>query len=194
VRDTALPPIRETSAGVIPYRVGPNGEPVYLLIHSARVRRPRARWEFPKGGIEPGETPRQAAGRELEEKTGIVSYRFREGFERDLFYTYIRGGRRRHKTVAYHLAEVLDDATLARSGEHDEDPAGRWHVWAPPRLVTAYLCHAGIRELFLEADAWLRRAPEKAPLISPRHPGPGTGGSPRDGAAFPVEAMALLEE
>ena len=51
--------IHEHSAGVIPFRP-PEGSPLvplYLVIHSATVRNPLARWEFPKGGIEPGDHP-----------------------------------------------------------------------------------------------------------------------------------------
>ena len=62
--------IHEHSAGVIPFR-RPEGSalvPLYLVIHSATVRNPRARWEFPKGGIEPGESARQAAAREFVEE------------------------------------------------------------------------------------------------------------------------------
>ena len=55
----------ERSAGVIPYRAGDDQEPLYLILHSATVRNPRAKWEFPKGGVESGESTRQAAAREF---------------------------------------------------------------------------------------------------------------------------------
>lgn len=112
--------IHEHSAGVIPFR-RPEGSalfPLYLVIHSATVRNPRARWEFPKGGIEPGESARQAAAREFVEETCIRSWAFREGFERTVTYTYIRLGRRRNKTVTYFLAEVFDGSDLKCSREH----------------------------------------------------------------------------
>jgi bis(5'-nucleosidyl)-tetraphosphatase len=48
----------ERSAGVIPYRWGDDRVPLYLILHSATVRNPRAKWEFPKGGVEPGESTR----------------------------------------------------------------------------------------------------------------------------------------
>ena len=44
----------ERSAGVIPYRWGDDRVPLYLILHSATVRNPRAKWEFPKGGVEVG--------------------------------------------------------------------------------------------------------------------------------------------
>src|SRR5438067_12820492 len=106
--------IHEHSAGVIPFRrVGDRGR-LYLVLHSATVRNPRAKWEFPKGGMESGESPRQTAAREFQEETGLVRWSFRDGFEQSLSYTYIRRGRKVVKTVTYFLAEVLDPSTLAR--------------------------------------------------------------------------------
>ena len=58
---TAMTGLIELSAGVIPYRVGGDRSLTYLVLHSATVRNPRAKWEFPKGGIEAEETPREAA-------------------------------------------------------------------------------------------------------------------------------------
>ena len=96
----------ERSAGVIPFhRTGEQGL-LYLVLHSATVRNPRAKWEFPKGGVEQGESTRQTAAREFHEETGLVDWTFLDGFERSLSYTYIRRGRKVVKTVTYFLVEV----------------------------------------------------------------------------------------
>ncbi|MEO6808865.1 MAG: NUDIX domain-containing protein [Isosphaeraceae bacterium] len=148
--------LHERSAGVIPYRVGGDRTLTYLVLHSATVRNPRAKWEFPKGGIELGETPLQAAAREFHEETSLASWAFRDGFERSLSYTYIRRGRKVLKTVNYYIVEVLDDVGLAPSFEHVEDAFGHWHHWGTFDQITRLLYHAKIRQLFTDADAWLR--------------------------------------
>lgn len=146
----------ERSAGVIPYRRTDDQGLLYLVLHSATVRNPRAKWEFPKGGVEPGESTRQAAAREFHEETALADWRFREGFERTLSYTYIRRGRKIVKTVTYYLVEVRDTTPLARSAEHVEDPAGHWHHWGTFEQISALLYHSKIRQVFAEADEWLR--------------------------------------
>lgn len=146
----------ENSAGVIPYQVAGDQTLLYLVLHSATVRNPRARWEFPKGGMEDRETPRQTAGREFREETSLSDWAFREGFERSLSYTYIRRGRKVLKTVMYYIVEVQDASELARSPEHVEDPSGRWHRWGTFDEISGILYHAKIRQLFKEADGWLR--------------------------------------
>lgn len=148
--------ILERSAGVLPYRVGGDRSLSYLVLHSATVRNPRAKWEFPKGGIEGQETPREAAAREFFEETSLTNWAFREGFEQSLSYTYIRRGRKVLKTVTYFLAEVLDDSGLARSFEHVEDVFGHWYHWGGFEQINRLLYHAKIRQLFAEADAWLK--------------------------------------
>ena len=163
--------IHEHSAGVIPFRP-PEGSPLvplYLVIHSATVRNPLARWEFPKGGIEPGESARQAAAREFVEETGIRSWAFREGFERTVSYTYIRLGRRRNKTVTYFLAEVFDGSDLKCSREHMEDPLGHWSHWGSFEQIGTMLCHAKTRRLVAEAEAWLRGRDTDRPGSHPLH-------------------------
>jgi bis(5'-nucleosidyl)-tetraphosphatase len=146
----------ERSAGVIPFRANGDQAPIYLVLHSATVRNPRARWEFPKGGMESGETPRETAAREFEEETGIARWSFREGFERTLSYTYVRRGRKVLKTVSYYIVEVHDDPPLVRSPEHVEDSHGHWYQWGPFDQISSLLYHAKIRQLFAEANSWLK--------------------------------------
>jgi 8-oxo-dGTP pyrophosphatase MutT (NUDIX family) len=153
----------ERSGGVIPYRIGDDQGPTYLVLHSATVRNPRAKWEFPKGGVEPGESTRQAAAREFQEETALVDWAFREGFERSLSYTYIRRGRKIVKTVTYYLVEVNDPAPLARSPEHVEDQSGKWHQWGTFDEISILLYHTKIRHVFTEADAFLRGSRDAQP-------------------------------
>ncbi len=148
--------LTERSAGVIPYRRGEDRVLLYLILHSATVRNPRAKWEFPKGGVEAGETTEQTAAREFHEETSLVDWSFHEGFERNLTYTYVRRGRRVMKTVTYYLVAVGDITTLARSVEHSEDPSGQWYRWGSFEEISQMLYHSKIRQVFAEADAWLK--------------------------------------
>lgn len=149
----------ERSAGAIPYRWVEKGGvryPEYLVLHSATVRNPRAKWEFPKGGVELGESTMQTAAREFLEETSLVEWSFHEGFERDLSYTYIRQGRKVIKTVTYYLVEVRDTASMNRSIEHSEDLLGHWFHWGTFDEISQLLYHGKIRQVFAEADSWLR--------------------------------------
>jgi bis(5'-nucleosidyl)-tetraphosphatase len=149
----------ERSAGVIPFRRSDEQGPLYLVLHSATVRNPRAKWEFPKGGVEPGETTREAAAREFHEETSLVDWSFQDVFERTLSYTYIRRGRKIVKTVTYYLVEVRDASPLAPSPEHVEDPSGHWHRWGTFDQISTLLYHSKIRQVFAEADEWIKKPP-----------------------------------
>lgn len=146
----------ENSAGIIPFRRDrERGIRLYLVLHSATVRNPRARWEFPKGGMEAQETTRETASREFREETGLVDWAFRPGFERSLTYTYVRRGRKVLKTVTYYIAEVRGDFIPVQSIEHDEDATGHWFRWGSFAEVSRLLYHVKIRQVFAEAEAWL---------------------------------------
>ncbi len=149
----------ELSAGVIPFRRDDQRGFVFLILHSATVRNPRARWEFPKGGMEAGETPRQTASREFVEETGLQNWHFVDGFERSLSYTYVRRGRKVLKTVTYYLVEVDDNAEPIQSAEHVADNAGHWCRWGPFDEINRLLFHAKIRQVFSEAFGVLTGRP-----------------------------------
>jgi len=82
------------SAGIIPvYKQG--SEVLLLLLRSYNY------WDFPKGEVEPGEKPLQAARRELQEETGISHVEFPFG---DLYTEtppYSQG-----KVARYYIGEV----------------------------------------------------------------------------------------
>lgn len=59
---------KEQSAGIVVYRHDPDENKFYyLLLHYIG-----GHWDLPKGKLEPGETPEQAAIREVSEETGLI--------------------------------------------------------------------------------------------------------------------------
>ena len=120
------------SAGVAVVRRGEEG---WLLL----VLRAYRNWDFPKGGVEPGETPMQAALRETREESGVTDLGFRWG--EDWRETGPYGKTR--KVARYYLAETRQtDITLPISPQlgHPEHHEWRWvdaeeaRRLLPPRL------------------------------------------------------------
>ena len=102
---------RDKSAGVIVFHRDDNGCR-FLLLLSRLTKRPL--WEFPKGGVDGGETMVQAALRELREETGLAEEDIRlvSDFEHREEYRFTSGsgtGRTLvRKEVTYFLAEALN--------------------------------------------------------------------------------------
>jgi len=106
------------SAGVVVARQGEEGW-LLLLLRCYR------NWDFPKGGIEPGESPMQAALRETREESGITQLAFKWG--EDFRETEPYG--RPPKIARYYLAETREarillsiSPSLGRPEHHE----GRW--------------------------------------------------------------------
>ena len=85
------------------------GRCLFLLVLSRLTKRPL--WEFPKGGVDEGETLLQTALRELQEETGILQDGLRvvSGFEWNETYRFTSGREAErtliHKQVTYYLAQ-----------------------------------------------------------------------------------------
>ncbi len=78
-------------------------------------------WTLPKGKIDPGETPREAALREIEEETGISAH-IEQRLD-EVTYSFWRRGRLQRKLVVYYLATTRERRLTPNMGEVE---AARW--------------------------------------------------------------------
>lgn len=138
------------SAGVIVFRQDSTRS--YLLVRTALTRRPA--WEFPKGGIEPGETELQAAQREVFEETGLApgDYALLDGFQASERYYFTRGTgehfRLINKRVDYFLGRW-------RQGEIRLSREATDHHWATSEVALRMLRFSEKRRILLAAEEWL---------------------------------------
>lgn len=94
--------MEERSAGAVVFR-GAGDRRLYLLLQNA------GRWDFPKGGIEKGESELETVMREVAEETGLKDIRVLPGFRKVIEYFYRRDGKNVHKQVVYFVAETNDE-------------------------------------------------------------------------------------
>jgi 8-oxo-dGTP pyrophosphatase MutT (NUDIX family) len=89
-----------------------NGDKI-LLIHRRGV------WDLPKGKLDPGESSRVAALREVEEETGV-----RAALGDKIcttYHTYSHNGSRMLKRTKWYRMTMLDDANMTPQAEEDID-------------------------------------------------------------------------
>jgi len=126
----------EFSAGGVVVRCGSE---VLVIVPVRRAADGRAVLALPKGHVDPGETPEQAATREVREEGGVEA----ELVESigDVRYWYTRGGRAIPKRVAFYRFRYLS-GDLA---DHDDEVE---HArWVDLREAQETLSYAGEREM-----------------------------------------------
>ena len=105
----------------------------------------RILWSLPKGHIEEGETPEQAAIREVAEETGIVSV-----IEKSLGvidFWFMAGGKRIHKTVHHYLFRENGGLLAAQESEVDEV------AWFPLGEIVEKLAYPDEKKLIARTNA-----------------------------------------
>ncbi len=110
----------QVSAGGVVYRRRGEGFEVALISVGEQ-----GRWQLPKGLVGRGETPVEAALREVEEETGLACEVVAE-LERVEYWYFSKGGARRvrfHKFVHFYLMRFVSGDV---SGHDDEVNEARW--------------------------------------------------------------------
>lgn len=128
---------RVPEAGAIAFR-GAGPKPHFLLV---TAKHEPAVWIFPKGHLEPGETPAGAALRELREEAGVTGKVVGEVGTLDF-----RSGRE-DVSVTYYLIRHVNDGA---------PPEGRSLAWLPYDQARARLSHDDARGLLDTAMQRLR--------------------------------------
>lgn len=108
---------KDESFGIIPLSRSKGYWEVFLIQHNRN-----GYWGFPKGHAEAGETPRQAAQRELKEETNLDLAHLISEEPLMEQYTFVVERRRVFKQVSYFIAEVTGHVKLQSQEIHD----GKW--------------------------------------------------------------------
>ncbi|MBI5103765.1 MAG: NUDIX hydrolase [Solirubrobacterales bacterium] len=130
-----MPAGSEHSAGGVVVR----GRECVVIVPTRRAANGAKVLALPKGHVDPGETPPQAAQREVREETGVEARLLTELGE--VRYWYARGGRRIAKRVDFFLFEYL-------SGDvEDHDHEVEHACWMPLEEAARQLSYQGERQM-----------------------------------------------
>jgi 8-oxo-dGTP pyrophosphatase MutT (NUDIX family) len=134
---------REFSAGGVVVREGE----VVVIVPTRRAADGSRVLALPKGHVDPGETPIEAAEREVREETGVVAEPITELGESR--YWYRRDGRTIGKRVSFFLFEYLSGDTADHDDEVEEVR------WIELEEAETALSHTAEREMITLALAYL---------------------------------------
>jgi ADP-ribose pyrophosphatase YjhB (NUDIX family) len=137
LRGRRLPKVEETSAGGVVLDLA--SEPPAVALIARHDRRSRLLWSLPKGHVEEGETPEEAALREVHEETGLVGRIVAPLGVIDFWF--VVEDKRIHKTVHHYVIEAI-------GGElSDEDIEVEAVEWIPFHQVVRKLAYGDERRL-----------------------------------------------
>ena len=160
-------------------------------------------WQFPQGGINPGETPELAMFRELREEVGLepdhvrILGRTREWLRYEVPQHWVRrewrGSYRGQKQIWYLLRLVGRDSDVSlRASDRPEFDAWRWHeYWIPLDTVIEFKRDV-YRRALAELERYLHLKPQTRrdrlfrpppPEMPPSYAEAATGGFAEPGPA-----------
>jgi 8-oxo-dGTP pyrophosphatase MutT (NUDIX family) len=134
----------EHSAGGVVVRDGQ----VAVIVPTRRAADGSKVLALPKGLIDPGETPAEAAAREIREEAGVAGTLV--GELGDVRYSYVRDGRRIAKRVTFFLFDYAGGDVADHDHEVEEAR------WMPLEEAARALTYDGEREMVERAVAFRR--------------------------------------
>jgi 8-oxo-dGTP pyrophosphatase MutT (NUDIX family) len=134
----------EVSAGGVVVR----GDEVVVIVPTRRAADGRKVLALPKGHVDPGESPAQAAEREVREEAGVVATCVGELGE--VRYWYQRAGRRIPKRVTFFLFDYVSGDVADHDHEVEEA------CWFPLAEAGRRLTYKGEREMVMRAVGFRR--------------------------------------
>ncbi|MEX1068727.1 MAG: bis(5'-nucleosyl)-tetraphosphatase [Patescibacteria group bacterium] len=129
----------ERSAGAVIFR-----DHLFLLLHYES-----GHWDFPKGGIERGESTEQTIRREVQEETGITDLNFAPGFKETISYAFTQEGVFVRKWVVYLLGET-SQPEVRLSSEH------QGYAWLTFEEALERITFKNSRQVLRRAHEYLR--------------------------------------
>ncbi|MDX2096315.1 MAG: NUDIX domain-containing protein [Leptolyngbyaceae cyanobacterium bins.59] len=136
--------MKDASYGIIPIRHEAN-TPLFLLIqHHA------GHWGFPKGHAESGENAVEAACREFEEETGILSYQLLGENAFSEHYWFTRHSHTVEKTVTYYLALVESSQVFCQAAEIKD------YAWVPFEEAITRITFDGSKQILRQVHEYLK--------------------------------------
>ncbi|MDR1118873.1 MAG: NUDIX hydrolase [Bifidobacteriaceae bacterium] len=153
----SLPVVEEVSAGGLV--VDAIGGVAHAAVIARRNRGGRLEWCLPKGHLEPGETPQQAAVREILEETGIRGQVIKRLGSID--YWFVGRDHRVHKIVHHYLLSAQGGSLTS---ENDPDAEAEEAAWVPLGELRERLAYPNERRLVQVARRLLVPPPEVSPL------------------------------
>ena len=150
---------RETSAGGVVFRRGPDGQPRFLLIRDSYRN-----WGFPKGHLEVGEPPAEAARREVAEETGLTDLVL-HGPIRVIDWYFRFRGKTIHKFCHFFLFESKHGECVPQKDEGITDCA-----WYTPEEAHRTISYDNAREVLEQATAMVQALAQVEDRPGPEQP------------------------
>lgn len=132
------------SAGVVVYKKQ-HGENIYLLLQYAA-----GHWDFAKGKLEPGETDKEAALRELYEETGLTAD-VHDGFKEKYSYVFMDDNDQKIEKEVTFFVGLADNNPVILSREHIN------YQWAGYNHAVKMITYLNAKCILQQADIFLSR-------------------------------------